>query len=66
MNMLDDRLIGTQFTLTSADNTGTVRLYGIDYHYELLLPAPAGTTVTVVRVSPLKLSVLPATDVLDY
>lgn len=64
--MLDDRLVGVRFTLTSSASSGTVRLLGIDYHYELLMPAPAGTMVCIVRVSPLKLYVLPATEILDY
>lgn len=64
--MLDDRLMGMTFKLKSAATQGTVTIFGIDYHYELLHPAGIGTEVVIVRVTPLALYVLPASEVLDY
>ncbi|WP_155286495.1 hypothetical protein [Lacticaseibacillus zhaodongensis] len=64
--MLDDRLLGMTFTLSSDAVQGSVTIFGINYHYELIRPAVAGTNVRIERVTPLSLYVLPVTEILDY
>lgn len=64
--MLDDRLLGMTFTLPTSGLTGTITLFGINYHYELLAPADAGTLVRVEATSPLRLYVRAAAASLDY
>lgn len=63
--MLDERLIGTTFTLTH-DGPGEVELYGIHYHYRLLDQATAGDLVVVVRADALGLSVRKASGILKF
>lgn len=63
--MLDERLIGTTFTLTQ-DGPGDVALYGIHYHYHVLDQAKSGDLVVVVRVEALGLSVRKASETLVF
>ncbi|KRO16060.1 hypothetical protein [Lacticaseibacillus saniviri] len=64
--MLDDRLLGKTFTLTSSDTSGTISLLGILYQYRLLGPAEAGDTVVIVKHTPLYLGVIKADSQLTY
>ncbi|MFD1393269.1 hypothetical protein ACFQ3L_06750 [Lacticaseibacillus jixianensis] len=63
--MLDDRLIGTTFTLTHP-GAGEVVLYGIHYHYQLLDAATTGDLVVVASASALGLGVRLAKRQLQY
>lgn len=64
--MLDDRLLGMTFTLPSSATVGSITLFGITYHYELLTPAATGTLVRIESTSPLRLYVRPANASLEY
>ena len=64
--MLDDRLIGLTFVLTTAAEYGQVSFFGIRYQYHLLQPAEIGTTVIVLRHTPRYLEVKAADSVLTY
>ncbi|KRM73075.1 hypothetical protein [Lacticaseibacillus brantae] len=64
--MLDDRLLGLTFTLTSAAEYGQVSFFGIRYQYHLLRPAEIGTQVIVLRHTPRYLEVVAADSVLAY
>lgn len=55
--MLDERLIGTTFTITTRDNPGAVMLYGIRYHYRVVGAFKIGEVVIVEQVTPLELIV---------
>ncbi|MFD1440409.1 MULTISPECIES: hypothetical protein [Lacticaseibacillus] len=63
--MLDERLIGTTFTLTHEGN-GEVVLFGIHYHYWLLDAATTGDLVVVAEASALGLGVRLAKRQLQY
>jgi hypothetical protein len=55
--MLDERLLGTTFTIQSSANTGTITLYGIHYHYRVVGLAVPGDLMEVKQVTPLELVV---------
>ncbi|KRM54389.1 hypothetical protein [Lacticaseibacillus sharpeae] len=64
--MLDERLLGTTFTLKTDADTGSISLYGIHYHYRVVGLAVAGDLVAVTQVTPLELVVRRAVDLLEY
>ncbi|ANK60480.1 hypothetical protein [Loigolactobacillus backii] len=64
--MLDDRLLGQTFQLTTSDLQGVIEFYGIWYHYLVEDTATAGDTVTIVRVTPLLLYVRKQETNLEY
>ncbi|MCI1986470.1 MAG: hypothetical protein LKJ69_06010 [Lactobacillus sp.] len=63
--MLDDRLLGTTFTLTTVP-TGTITLFGIHYHYRVLDASQPGAIVRVVATDALGLKVRTAGTPLQY
>lgn len=64
--MLDERLLGTIFTLPTSAASGEITLYGIHYHYRVQDDAAAGDKVVVNAISPLYLSVVKAEHALHY
>ncbi|MFD1483670.1 hypothetical protein ACFQ5J_00200 [Lacticaseibacillus baoqingensis] len=63
--MLDDRLIGTCFTLTTVP-TGMITLYGIHYHYRVLDHSQPGAVVCIVAADALGLKVQAPKAPLQY
>ncbi|WDF83468.1 hypothetical protein PQ472_04320 [Lacticaseibacillus pabuli] len=64
--MLDDRLLGMTFKLPRTGKTGSIVLYGITYHYELATAHSTGTTVEIVKVTPLTLYAVTAAEKLEW
>lgn len=64
--MLDDRLLGDRFTLTSPKRQGVVVLYGVYYHYHIEGPYQIGDTVEIITVTPRQLVVKVVTPELDF
>ena len=63
--MLDDRLIGTIFTLPTAES-GEIQLYGIFYHYKVAGVVDAGAQVVVVAADRSGLTVRQLGSELDF
>ncbi|WP_127848356.1 hypothetical protein [Lacticaseibacillus hulanensis] len=64
--MLDERLIGTTFTLKDEARSGVVTLYGILYHFTVSGAAAPGDLVVVEQATPLGLIVRRADAHLEF